>query len=58
MDDDIPIYPDDEREVPLEDEAEFDAPPPTIDPDERVELDDDEDEAVEEYEEFSGGAED
>jgi len=43
MDDDIPINPDDEREVPLEDEAEFDLPPATLDPEEKVEVEDDED---------------
>ena len=31
--------PDDDRPVPLEDEAEFDTPPPTIDPLEAVEDD-------------------
>ncbi len=28
----------DEREVPISDDAELELPPPTIDPDERVEL--------------------
>ncbi|WP_292812106.1 hypothetical protein [Microbacterium sp.] len=30
--------PDDDREVPLEDEAEWDGPDPTIDPRESIEL--------------------
>lgn len=29
--------PEDEREVPLDDEAGLESPPPTIDPDERIE---------------------
>ncbi|UUT35084.1 hypothetical protein [Microbacterium elymi] len=43
-DDDIPVTSDDEREVPLEDEAEFDPPPATLDPDERIEVEDELDE--------------
>ncbi|MFB9646010.1 hypothetical protein [Microbacterium terregens] len=34
--------PDDERDVPLDDAAEFDTPPPTLDPRESVEDDIDE----------------
>jgi len=34
--------PDDERDVPLDDEAEFELPPPTLDPMEAVEDDTDE----------------
>jgi hypothetical protein len=34
--------PDDERDVPLDDEAEFELPPPTLDPMESVEDDGDE----------------
>ncbi len=35
------VDPDEEREVPLDDEAEFDPPPATIDPEERIEVDED-----------------
>jgi hypothetical protein len=38
---------DDEREVPLLEDDEMPAPPPTIDPDEAIEVDDREDLAVE-----------
>ncbi|MFT4212460.1 MAG: hypothetical protein QM626_11390 [Microbacterium sp.] len=38
-DPDIPTTNDDEREVPLDDEAELETPPPTIDPEERIERD-------------------
>lgn len=34
--------PDDEREVPLDDDVELELPPPTLDAGERVEEDDDE----------------
>jgi len=34
--------PDDEREVPLDDEAEFETPPPTLDPMEAIEDEPDE----------------
>jgi hypothetical protein len=44
------VDPDDEREVPLEDEAEFDPPPATIDPEERVEQDGDVDDEIDEFE--------
>ncbi|WP_165310916.1 hypothetical protein [Microbacterium protaetiae] len=53
MQDDVPINPDDEREVPLEDEAEYDPPPPTVDPEERIELG----ETDEVLDEFEGGFE-
>lgn len=39
--------PDEEREVPLADDAEFDPPPPTIDPMESIEVDPDETELEE-----------
>lgn len=44
------IDPDEEREVPVEDEDESDAPPPTLDPDERVEQGGELDHVVEDYE--------
>lgn len=34
---DYDVDPDAEREVPIDDEAELELPPPTIDPDERIE---------------------
>lgn len=40
------IDPDDEREVPLDDEAEFELPPPTLDDRESVEADEDPAEAA------------
>ncbi len=36
-DPDIPTTNDDEREVEVDDDAEFDQPSPTIDPEERIE---------------------
>ncbi|WP_261166126.1 hypothetical protein [Microbacterium sp. Marseille-Q6965] len=33
-------HPDDEREVDLDDEADLELPPPTLDPDERIEGED------------------
>jgi hypothetical protein len=39
--------PDDERDVPLDDEIEFETPPPTLDPMESVEDDADEQDARE-----------
>jgi len=35
-DPDIPTTNDDEREVPIDDEAEYETPGPTIDPEERI----------------------
>lgn len=39
--------PDDEREVPLDDDVELELPPPTLDPAERVEEDEDDVESEE-----------
>lgn len=38
------VNPDDEREVPLDDDAEFELPPPTLDDRESIEADEDDDE--------------
>lgn len=38
MSDFLERNPDDEREVPIDDEAEFDLPDATLDPEERIEL--------------------
>lgn len=43
MDRDYEPNPDDEREVDLSDEAVAEVPPPTIDPDERIEDDEPDD---------------
>jgi hypothetical protein len=44
------VDPDEEREVPLEDESELDPPPATLDPEERIEQDQSLDREIDEFE--------
>lgn len=48
MDSDFERNPDDEREVDLSDGTEEPSPPPTLDPEERVEVEDDDDAPLDE----------